>query len=145
MIQKIRKKMISRSYSKYLDADIIYRLAELTILGLLIGHYGVGYTDFLVGILLIIGIVDFWIWQCLEAINSYDKSVVERNKLINIILSDNCVWDIPVMFGYLLPLAIFIDAKLEPTITIVVMMILTMIVVVFINVMSNFFKSKIIE
>lgn len=145
MKEKIRNKMIETSYSKHLDAKIMLVLAGLTILGLIIGHFGLLHADFLVGLLFISGVAIFWIWQCFDAIKKYDKEVVKRNKLINIILSDNYVWDIPFIFGVILPTAIIINAKLEFAIALTVLMILAMIVAIFINVVSKSFKDKIIE
>lgn len=148
MKSKIRDMIIRISYSKYLKLIMFLVLGCLAASVFFLRTLNLEFLNPVIIAFSIIVLLGFWIRECFIAIRRKQRELVERNKLINIILSDEDVWFYPLLWimlivGSLILFVLNIELNfISMIIFIIVMSILTISLSL---VLSKLFKKKIIE
>lgn len=144
MKSKIRNVVMRISYSKKLELIIAFMLVVFMILAFALNYFNLKIFELviaIIGLLIVLSLV------CFDAIRRKQLEVVEKNNLINVILSDISVWGWILIWivGYPILAMIKMIIGLNLIGAIVFGIVEFILVVILSKRLSNFFKKKLIE
>lgn len=96
MKEKIRNSIIEMSKSRDISIKMFLMIISFIIIACLIMCTGLQFIWPLAVVMLVLAVIVFWCWECLNAVGKADYSIIRRNKIINIILADEDVWKITI-------------------------------------------------
>lgn len=144
MKERFKEKIIEISSGKYLNRifAIVLILCMLALLVLVKTLNVSNSIRITLGIVLLVGV---FIWECFNAIAEYPKDVATKNKLVNIILSCDRVWDFIILWIIAAPIFAVIDIHLSFWGGILFIIIMVFILIKLSKYLSTYFKNKIIK
>lgn len=103
MAERIREKVIRISYSKHLELKKWALLICLLALGLTLRHIWIAAQAPILISTLVSLIMVIEIWECFYAIRKNNIELVEKNKIVNVVLSEAMVWEWPIIWLIVYP------------------------------------------
>lgn len=148
MKSKIRNMVIRISYSKYLELIMFLILVGLIISVFVLRFLNLECLSPVIIAFSIIALLGVCIRECFVAIRRKRREIVERNKLTNIILSDEDVWLYPLLWIMLIignMILFVLNIEISFISTIIFIIVMSILTISLSLVLSKFFKKKLIE